>query len=250
MTIKLRTVVVILIISSISGLRAQNASELFSILKTKDSLLFEKGFNQCDLDIIGQLVTDDIEFYHDRDGITTSKTKFLSAIQNNLCSSEKNRITRVLDKASFKVFPLYKGAELYGAIQNGTHGFGQTKATYSHLWLIQGQEWKLARVFSYDHHTAQDVFKNKRLDLSTSELQKYIGEYEFSPEFVLTVRIKNGDLFGGSQGQEVKISCYDKNKFIDEEQTHDLEFLTDTKGNITSLFMKGSGMEMTGQKRK
>lgn len=252
MTFKLKTALTTLIIIVTYNLNAQNKeeSEVFNTLKKADSLLFDVGFNKCYLPQVEQLVADDIEFYHDRDGITKSKEKFIASIKDNLCNSGKNIIKRELDKSSFKVFPLYRDGKIYGAIQNGSHSFGQTQAEYSHLWLIQKNEWKLSRVLSYNHHTVQGLTKASFLEIPTEDLEKYVGNYEFSPDFVLTISIKEGDLFGGSQGQDVKINCYDKHKFIDDEKIHDLEFILDEKGNISSLRMKGSGMEMTAQKTK
>ncbi|WP_299218272.1 DUF3471 domain-containing protein [uncultured Aquimarina sp.] len=249
MTFKLKTVFFIFLLVSITSGYAQTKSDLFLTLKAKDSLLFEVGFNQCNLVQIEKLIAHDIEFYHDRDGITKSREKFIASIKNNLCTSGKNIISRVLDDSSFEVFPLYKNGELYGAIQNGSHSFGQTQATYSHLWLIDKQQWKLSRVLSYNHHQDQNISKTKNLKLSIDELKQYVGAYEFSPEFILTVSLKDGKLYGESQGQGVKINCYDKHKFIDDERTHDLEFLLNQNGNVTGLHMKGSGMEMTAQKK-
>jgi len=250
MKFKLKTVIVVFFVASITHLNAQSESELFNTLKAKDNLLFEVGFNECNLDVMEKLVTNDIEFYHDKDGITKSKKKFLASIKDNLCTSGKNIIKRVLDEASFEVFPLYQDGKLYGAIQNGTHTFGQTKASYSHLWLLEKQDWKLSRVLSYNHHQEQISSKTNYLSLSLDDLRQYVGVYEFSPEFVLTVSIKDGELYGGSQGQDVKINCYEKNKFIDEEQTHDLEFLLNKEGAVSGLNMKGDGMEMTAKKTK
>jgi len=250
MKFKLKTVLVVFFITFISNLNAQSESALFKILKAKDHLLFEVGFNQCNLDVMEKLVANDIEFYHDKDGITKSKKKFIISIKDNLCTSGKNIIKRVLDESSLQVFPLYQGEKLYGAIQNGTHSFGQTKASYSHLWLLEKQDWKLSRVLSYNHHKDPVSSKKKYLSLSINNLTKYVGVYEFSSEFVLTVSIKGGQLYGGSQGQDVKINCYEKNKFIDEEQTHDLEFLINEKGTVSGLNMKGDGMQMTAKKTK
>ena len=248
MTLKFKTAIAIISIITIANGYAQNKSDLFHSLKAKDSLLFEVGFNQCNLDEIEKLVADDIEFYHDKDGITKSREKFISSIKNNLCTSGKNIIKRSLDNNSVEVFPLYRQGELYGAIQNGKHSFGQTQATYSHLWLIKKDGWKLSRVLSYNHTQAQNTAISKSIKLTEDDLRKYVGNYEFSPEFILTITLKEGELYGESQGQGVKISCYDKHKFIDNERTHDLEFIVDEKGLVSHLKMKGSGMEMIGKK--
>ncbi len=248
---KLKTLIALIFIATVVKVnsQAQENTDLYQVLMAKDSLLFEVGFNQCNLSQIEKLTMDDIEFYHDKDGITKSRKKFIASIKNNLCSTGSNVLKRVLNKGSVAVFPLYRGEELYGAIQNGSHSFGQTQATYSHLWLLEKEEWKLSRVLSYNHHQSQVDLKNNRIALSEAALNQYVGEYEFSPEFVLTIRVKDAQLYGGSQGQEVKINCYEEHKFIDDGQTHDLEFLIDEKGTVTGLLMKGSGMEMTAERK-
>ncbi|MEE9363815.1 MAG: DUF3471 domain-containing protein [Cellulophaga sp.] len=248
---KVKTVAVLFLLFAISSCNAQieKGSDLFATLKAKDSLLFEVGFNQCNLKQMEKLVVDGIEFYHDRDGITKSKKHFIKSVKENLCFSGKNVIERVLDKASLEVFPLYKGDNLYGALQTGIHSFGDTKANFSHIWLLENNEWKISRVINYNHHKEKIPSKGKFITLSNKDLKQYVGVYEFSPEFVLTVRIKGNQLYGGSQGDEVAINCYATHKFIDGEQTHDLEFILDKKGNVTNLLMKGDGMEMTATKK-
>jgi len=248
---KVKTVTVFFLLFVISSCYAQieNNSDLFTTLKAKDSLLFEIGFNQCNLKQMEKLVVSDIEFYHDRDGITKSKTNFINSIKDNLCFSGKNIIKRVLDKTSLEVFPLYKGDKLYGALQTGIHRFGDTKANFSHIWLLDNNEWKISRVISYNHHQEKIVSKSKFITLPNNELKKYVGMYEFSPEFALTILLKGNQLYGTSQGDEVVINCYATHKFIDGEQTHDLEFIVNKKGNVTGLLMKGDGMEMTATKK-
>lgn len=252
MIYKVKIIQLLFLLFAISSCNAQvnEKSDLFNTLKAKDSLLFETGFNACNLKVMENMITDDIEFYHDKDGITKSKTKFINSIKKHLCSTSKNIINRVLDKTSLEVFPLYQDDKLYGAIQNGTHNFKQTKANFSHIWLIINGEWKLSRVMSYNHHEEKQALKTNFKNLSVNELKLYVGLYEFSPEFILKVRIKDGQLFGGSQGQDVAIKCYDKHKFVDDEQVHDLEFILDEKGIVTNLYMKGSGMEMKASKKK
>lgn len=248
---KVKTVAVLFLLFAITSCNAQieKNSDLFATLKAKDSLLFEVGFNQCNLKQMEKLVVDGIEFYHDRDGVTKSKTHFINSVKENLCFSGKNVIKRVLNKASLELFPLYKGDDLYGALQTGIHSFGDTKANFSHIWLLENNEWKISRVISYNHHQEKNPAKSKFITLSNRDLKRYVGDYEFSPEFVLTVLIKGNQLYGSSQGDEVVINCYATHKFIDSEQTHDLEFILDKKGNVTNLRMKGDGMEMTATKQ-
>lgn len=248
---KTKTIVVLFILFSATRITAQidKQSDLFKTLKAKDSLLFQDGFNQCNLNQIEKLVVDDIEFYHDKDGITQSKQKFINSIRKNICASDKNSIKRVLEETSLDVFPLYQEGKLYGALQKGIHHFGETKANFSHLWLKENTEWKLSRVISYNHHQEKNIQKIEFIQLPLKVMKIYPGVYEFSPEFILTVQIKDNVLYGGSQGQEVAIHCYDEHKFIDDEQTHNLKFIVNKKGIVTGLHMTGSGMEMTASKK-
>lgn len=60
-----------------------------------------------------------------------------------------------------KVYPLYNNNVLYGFIQEGDHEFFHNnngkwenpgRVKFTHLWILEGKEWKLKRVLSYAHH--------------------------------------------------------------------------------------------------
>lgn len=133
--------------------------ELFNTLKIKDSLLFQIGFNQIDTALVASLLSDDFEFYHDINGIINSKNEFVSSI--NDIAGLPFKTWRTLQENSMKVFPLYDNDKLYGGIQEGVHDFyqqheGETAvksgtAKFTHLWILEDNQWKLKRVLSYDH---------------------------------------------------------------------------------------------------
>lgn len=140
---------------------ATNPTTLYLQLKTCDSLLFDIGFNECNLEIFDTLVADDFEFYHDQSGITPNKAEFINGTKNGLCKMDYRAI-RKLEPGTLTVFPMYKDGKLYGALQSGYHSFyalypGKTElvhtseAYFTHLWLLEDGRWKLARVLSYDH---------------------------------------------------------------------------------------------------
>lgn len=143
--------------------QAAKDSELFLQLKMMDSLFFEAGFNNCEVEAFEPFVSDDLEFYHDQSGISTSKTEFLQAVKENICSSPDKKPIRELKLESLEVFPLYQNGELYGAIQKGEHDFYikepekelifTSTARFTHLWLLKENGWILKRVLSYDHKT-------------------------------------------------------------------------------------------------
>lgn len=152
---------------SINLLYAQEttSSELYRTLKTKDSLLFEIGFNTCNIKLFEDLVSDNFEFYHDQSGITPNKTAFVESMRNGLCKLPY-RPRRALVQGSLVVYPLYKNGTLYGAIQMGKHRFFAIEkekpeyftsiAKFTHVWLLENGDWKLVSVLSYDHQTKDE----------------------------------------------------------------------------------------------
>ncbi|MBO3116630.1 nuclear transport factor 2 family protein [Winogradskyella sp. DF17] len=152
----------ILMVSGIAMAQVKKNSKLFKTLKEKDSVIFKIGFNKCKVLKSAALMTDDLEFYHDKSGVSNSKAEFVEVMQNGLCSKNNpTQIYRHLVSNSLEVFPLYDNGELYGALQNGKHFFSPDKylsyeksdnyALFSHLWIIEKGQWKLKRVISYNH---------------------------------------------------------------------------------------------------
>ena len=140
--------------------QVDTSAALFLALKTRDSLLFNVGFNTCDIRQFETLVSDSFEFYHDQAGITSSKSAFISGIKNGLCTLPYKAI-RILDESTLTVYPLKKNGVLYGAMQMGVHRFYAREqgkpdrltstARFTHLWLLDAGAWKLSKGFSYDH---------------------------------------------------------------------------------------------------
>jgi len=135
-------------------------SELYKSFQKKDSLLFEEGFNNCALSTLENLLTEDIEFYHDKSGVQ-DKEEFLRAMRENICSSPERKPIRKLTPYSMKVFPLYDNGKLYGVIQEGKHEFyikepgrelyKTSTALFSILWIKENEKWKAKRIYSYHH---------------------------------------------------------------------------------------------------
>lgn len=143
--------------------QVEKHSELYRMILEKDSLLFNVGFNQCDITQFEMLLSNDFEFYHDVDGVS-DKQKFLNDLKNGLCGNRnKYQARRVLNPQTSKVFALRKNGDIYAAIQEGEHEFfekqtGQpekfgSSARFKHVWRYIEGEWKLEKSFSYEHVT-------------------------------------------------------------------------------------------------
>lgn len=126
-----------------------SSDPLYQQIAKADADLFAAS-NRCDLDTFGGYVADDLEFYHDRSGLSVGKADLLAKTKANICG----KMVRELVPGSLEVHPLPG----YGAIEIGTHRFLHPKepgnigeARFIHLWQRRDGAWKLTRVISYDH---------------------------------------------------------------------------------------------------
>jgi CubicO group peptidase (beta-lactamase class C family) len=159
---------ILLLLNAYTGnARAHDPGKLFREIKVCDSLLFDIGFNTCDLSKFEQIVSVDFEFYHDISGMTGTKEAFIASIRDGLCKTP-GISRRVLVDSTLEVFPLNKNGKLYGAVQTGVHLFYEqnnqhkerlsSTAKFMHVWRMENGAWRLARVVSYDHRdTAKSI---------------------------------------------------------------------------------------------
>lgn len=131
--------------------------------------LFWKAYNACDVKTMGELFTEDVEFYHDKGGPTMGLGSLVGSIKTNLCSNPNWRLRREAVEGTVRVFPLKKDNVVYGAILSGEHLFyilesGKPesldgRARFTHLWTLKDGTWRMARILSYDHGPASGVRK-------------------------------------------------------------------------------------------
>jgi hypothetical protein len=81
----------IFMISGIATAQVDKSSELFKTLKANDSILFKIGFNKCKVDKSAELMTDDLEFYHDKGGVTNSKLEFVKIMRAGLGNTNNTK---------------------------------------------------------------------------------------------------------------------------------------------------------------
>ncbi|MCB0658863.1 MAG: class A beta-lactamase-related serine hydrolase [Saprospiraceae bacterium] len=135
-------------------------SELFRQLKIADSLVFEEGFNHCNLEILKEIMHPDLQFIHDQNGMQ-DREAFFQGFEESICSNPDFKPIRKLVKGSLQVYPLKNEGKVYGAIQTGIHEFfiaepGKelrftVNGKFIHIWILDQDKWKLFRAISYDH---------------------------------------------------------------------------------------------------
>lgn len=187
---KILTTTLLLLLSLSCFAQVERSNDLFKTLRTKDSLLFNVGFNTCDIQQFEDLVSNDFEFYHDQAGVTSSKAAFITSIKDGLCKlSYKPR--RELVAGSLEVYPLKKNEVLYGAVQMGRHRFYALEAgkpaqltsvaRFTHVWRLENNRWQLSRGVSFDHQDqdrpgARDTINESRLFIDQKETEKWLVE--------------------------------------------------------------------------
>lgn len=124
------------------------SDELYNTLYALDQRFFE-AYNTCDMDTQSELLAEDIEFYHDQGGLSTSKKEILKATKENICG----KVTRTLVPGSLEVSPIAG----YGAAVVGFHTFknnAQPAGTLSKenrfaaIWKETNGHWQMTRIIS------------------------------------------------------------------------------------------------------
>ena len=236
-----KTIVLMFSICLLSpGLFAQTAEQkLAATILYKDSL-FWTAYNNCDTESFGQFFTDDVEFYHDKGGITNGLKDLVGSFKNNLCSNENFRIRREGIEGTMKVFPLQKSDTIYGAILSGEHLFYITekdkkerlsgKARFTHLWLLNNGVWKMSRVLSYDHGPAPYINKRKEIQLSAKVLNQFAGKYKGAQSGTVTIQKENGLLILVNKNKKSILYPETSNRFFMKERDLTFEFIK-SEGN-------------------
>lgn len=144
---------------------APPSQELVDTLAARDQALFEAVFG-CKLDVLKDMVADDLEFLHDKHGLTSrTGAKFMEDATAG-CERQKQgsdfTARRELLPGSMSVYVLNN----FGAMQMGTHRFFAVRkgepdrltetGKFIDIWRNEGGVWRLARVISYDHVLAAE----------------------------------------------------------------------------------------------
>jgi hypothetical protein len=121
-----------------------------------DSLLFNVAFNKCDIALFKKIISQDIEFYDDRTGLSTSFEKEINSLKDK-CSKPIS-VTRKLVSSSANVLGNY------GAVQIGEHEFyvnGKKveKAKFITIWERKNNFWVVKRAISYLHEPVLNASK-------------------------------------------------------------------------------------------
>ncbi|MFN3836720.1 MAG: nuclear transport factor 2 family protein [Brevundimonas sp.] len=126
-----------------------------------DTRLFDLFFEGCDPAGLRAMLTDDFEFFDDRGGLVATDADSFVEQYAGRCRDRsapdawRSRREALVD--TLAIYPIHD----YGAVETGEHVFYERQgdgpetrvglARFTQMWKQDGTDWKLARVFSYDH---------------------------------------------------------------------------------------------------
>jgi hypothetical protein len=209
-----------------------------------------RAFNACDLPAMDRLFTDDVEFYHDKTGLTSSKAAVIESLRKGPCADPRMRLRREAVKGSLRFHPLAGGY----ALLSGTHRFYVNEAgkperldgqaEFTNLWQSVDGQWRMRRVFSYAHGPVPYVPPATHLALPATALAAFAGRYrgEHVGDIVVTVDGDGLQLVAGAFA--VHLRAESPTRFFAQEKDLRFEFGADAdadKQHVPALTVYENG---------
>lgn len=227
----------------------ENDEQLTKLILQKDSA-FWLAYNACDVPTMQKSVTTDLEFYHDKGGITLGDSLFAATFTNNICKYRDSfSLRREEVTGTVQVYPMHNNGKIYGALISGEHLFyiknkghdehAEGLAKFSQLWVLKDGEWKMSRVLSYDHGPAPFVNKRIAVTVPASVLKKYVGTYDGTNTKQAKVTVRDNLLNMVIGGNTYVMYPSAENIFFSKDRDLTFEF----SGNKMIVREKGSVVE-------
>lgn len=232
--------------------------EIAAIIKRQDSL-FWQAYNSCDTTAMAGFFSTDVEFYHDKGGLTAGLPALKASFSSGMCSANRNfSLRREEVTGSVKVFTLRKAKEVYGAIISGEHVFyiaekGKKEfldghAQFAHVWRRLNGIWQMTRVLSYDHGPATYVNKRVAVSVPDNVLKAYVGSY-VGPQSTINITAGTNVLHMHIGEKSFVLYAESENLFFSKER--DLTFeLVKTGAVISKMLIRERGEVVEATERK
>ncbi|MFS4467499.1 nuclear transport factor 2 family protein [Maribacter sp. 2210JD10-5] len=235
---------------SIYHIRAQTDTDKMKQTVLEADANFWTAYNNCNFEGFQSYLTEDLEFYHDKGGLTSGLNTFLKQVGNGLCSNKNGRLRREAVEGSVQIFPLKN----YGTVMTGEHVFYLTednsakerlieKAKFTHVWqLLKTGKYKMARVISYDHQAISLNDFKMEVVVSRKTLEGYVGNYLAPKTGMVNISISKENFLNLDAGPlKAKLHPESNSVFFIKEAPISLEFITDNKGYTNQFIVRENG---------
>lgn len=223
-----------------------NSTDISAALIRADSLFWE-SYNTCDLETMKTFFTADLEFYHDKGGLTETLSAFIGSLKNGLCANEDQHLRREAVSGSVKIYPLNN----YGAILSGEHLFylkekgkkerAESRARFTHVWKYENDQWKMSRVMSYDHQPVAYQHTKQVTVLSDAVLDQFVGKYTSAKTG--SISIARVDHALQLQAGDFKIIIHPETatRFFVKERDLQFQFIKDDQQKVSTMVIYENG---------
>jgi len=212
---------------------------------------FWNAYNRCDTGAFKNYLEDDVEFYHDKGGVTTGAPALIQSLEKNLCSNANYHLRREAVTGSVKVYLMQQNNEVYGAIITGEHLFyiiqdGKPEyldgdANFTHLWLLKNNVWKMSQILSYNHHAPAYVNTKKEIHLSDAELDKLTGTYSSTQSGKLKLKRQDDILILYDDKNSYTLYPQSSTSFFTKDRDLVFNFIIDASGKPQKIIVKENG---------
>lgn len=207
-----------------------------------------QAYNACDMAAMGELLTDDVEFYHDRTGLTAGRPAVLDSLRNGPCASPRTMtLRREAIENSIRFHPLAGGF----ALLSGAHSFYVTdagkperldgQAEFVIVWQSVDGHWRMRRILSYAHGPVAYIPLATHLTLSPATLAAFAGHYAGNHVGDIVVAV-DGDGLKLTAGSFVAtLRAETPTRFFAPERDLRFEFAPADDGNSPALDVYENG---------
>lgn len=233
----------------------ESDDELRRLIIHHDSL-FWLAYNNCDTAAMRSHLADDLEFYHDKGGLTEGGDELIKGTKQGICRTPDFYLRREAVPGTVHVDPVPgHGAIIYGEHlfyinEKGKEEYLDGQANFVHVWTLTDGGWKMTRVLSFSHRPPERGIVKKQVAVADGLLTQYAGTY-ISPAFGEVVVTKH------KQGLTLKAGDFEAtlypesdNTFFVKERDLQFRFMSADSGKVEKIEVIESGKLVDQAKRK
>ncbi|MES2096597.1 MAG: DUF4440 domain-containing protein [Pseudomonadota bacterium] len=207
-----------------------------------------RAYNACDEAAMIPFFADDVEFYHDKGGLSRSRATVVGDTMKNLCSNPAFRLRRAVvpDSVRFDPIPGYggvlSGEHLFFVTEKGMPERESGRARFVMVWRYDEGTWRMTRVLSLGHLPVPYVAPRASAVLSDAQLRRYVGSYRLAGAGKVTVAIEAGALVLRTDKQRLTLAARSDGHFFTTERPLMIDFTRDAAGRATGLAVTENGV--------